>query len=129
YDRGRVSHGKRFERNHVEEAECGDIDADSNSQHKNGHDGEPGRAGEDAGSVMEVLEETIEPRPAPGFAGLLAHSQRVAKVVPACACCHLAVEAHVRLEFGIETAAVNEIRDAAPKFAHGEASYAVRRMS
>jgi len=32
-------------------------------------------------------------------------------------------------ELGIETAAVEEIRDATPEFGHGERSYAVRRIS
>ena len=89
----------------------------------------PGERARMRDAIVKILEEAVEPGPAPGLAGLLAHAEHVAEVVAACAGGHLAVEFHVGLEFGIEPAAVEKIRNAAPEFAHGEASYAVRRMS
>ena len=73
----------------------------------------PGERSKNAGGVAQILKEAIEPSPAPGFAGLLAHAQRVAEVVAARARGHLAMEVHVVLELGVEAAAIDEITDAA----------------
>ena len=101
-------------------AERRDIDADADGENQHGHQGEAGSADEDAHAITQVLEEAIEPGPAPGFAGLLAHAEDIAEVVAAGTGSHFAVEFHVGLEFGVDAATINEIENAAPKLGHEE---------
>ena len=115
-----IAHWQRLESDHIEKTERRNINAYADGENEHGHQGEAGRADEDADAVAQVLGEAIKPRPAPGFARLFTHAQGVAEVAAAGEGGHLAVKLHVGLEFSVKTTAIEKISETAPKIAHGE---------
>src|SRR6185295_3123199 len=84
--------------------------------------------------VPHILVETIEPHETPGFARVLAQSQRIAERHTAALLRHLAVKRHLVRQLVVEAAAIEQIVDAAQEFSHVQLSsffprYAVRRIA
>ncbi len=104
HERSGVADRDELQDHHVEQAEGGDIDADADGQDEDSGDGEAGGAAQGAGGVGEVLEEAVDPGPAPGFAGLFAEAGGVAEGAAggggvSLALLHFAVEGHLGFEF------------------------------
>ena len=107
----------------VEESKGGDVDTDADRQHQHGCAGEGGRAEDHASGVAEILDQAIEPGPAPGFAGLFVEMCPIAKIAArfraSSAIGHFTMEGHFGFEFAVTAIAVHEVAHTPHLFRNG----------
>lgn len=123
HERGGVLHRHRLKRGHVHQVEEREIEADADGQDEDGGDGECRRAPQDARGVPHVLNEAIEPAPAPGVARFFAEPEHVAE--RAAVAHHLAMRRHLGLELPLDAGAIEQIPDpTTPLAEHARSSQA-----